>query len=268
MDRRIESLDDPRIEPYRNLKDRELAREGGRFIAEGTLLVRRLLASDYAVESVLATGRHAAHLAPLVPRGVPLYVASEEFLGRIVGYGFHMGALACGLRRPALTVDEVAGAWPADARVTLLVLPETTGPLNLGSLLRVAAAFGVAAVVLGEHSCDPFYRQSVRVSMGAVFRLNLVRSRDLAADLARLRDRWGVELAAAVLDEAAEPLHRARRPRRLAILFGNEAKGLAPEHLALAARRITIPMRLGTDSLNVAMAAAVFLYHFTCVAHE
>lgn len=260
----VGSLDDPRIAAYRNLKDRELHRPAGQFIAEGEFVVRRLLASDFPVRSVLLAERHVERIAPLVPAAVPVYAAPAPLVSRIVGFRFHSGVIACGCRKPPLSLDETAATWSDP--VTVVVLPEVISTANLGALLRISAAFGASAVVLGERCCDPFYRQSIRVSMGAVFRLKLVQSADLAADLRRLREAWGVELAAAVLDEGAEVLSRAARGGRLGLLFGNEACGLGSEHAAVCDRRITIPMGLGVDSLNVAAAAAVFLYHFTRLA--
>jgi tRNA G18 (ribose-2'-O)-methylase SpoU len=164
------------------------------------------------------------------------------------------------------------GAEPLDAllsrvahrpRLTLVALPDIANTDNLGALVRISAAFGADALVVGERSCDPFWRQSVRVSMGTIFSLPLVRSADLLEDLRGVREQWGVELAAAVVGGGAEPLERAGRGERLGLLFGNEAQGLSPEYVAACDRRVTIPMQLGTDSLNVAVAAAVFLYHFT-----
>jgi len=257
----VASLDDPRIAVYRDLPDRQLDRLAGRFIAEGRLVVERLLESDYTAESVLLAERRVAGVLPLVPPDVPVYVAAQRLVERIVGFRFHSGVIACGLRRDTPSLDDVAPGWAED--VTLAVLPDIANTENLGGLLRISAAFGADAVVLGPSCCDPFYRQAVRVSMGTVFSLPLVRSKDLAADLERLREKWHVELAAAVLDGDAEPLSRARRGRRLGLLFGNEATGLAPEHVALCDRKITVPMKLGADSLNVAVAAAVFLHHFT-----
>ncbi len=257
----VASLDDPRLAAYRNLKDRELERMGDRFIAEGDFVVRRLLASDYQTESVLLAENQVADIAPLVPAGVPIYVASAAEVNRIVGFRFHSGVMACGIRKPSPTLDQVAAAWKGS--VTVVVLPEVTKTDNLGALLRISAGFGADAVILGEHCCDPFYRQSVRVSMGTVFRLAIVQSQNLLADLHVLRERYGVELAATILDEAAEPLHLARRGERLGLLFGNEAQGLSPEQVAACDRKITIPMKLGTDSLNIAVSAGVFLYHFT-----
>ena len=257
----IVSLDDPRIAPYRNLKDRELAREGGLFIAEGELVVRRLLRSDYPVESVLLGERRRKQIAHEIPTGIPVYVAPDPIVHQIIGYRFHSGIIAVGRRKPTLTIDHLMSA--PRQRVTTLILPETATAQNLGALIRIAAAFGCDALVLGERSCDPFWRQAVRVSMGTIFSLPLVRSQNLLEDMTRLRQKWGFELAAAVLDEDAEPLARASRGPRLGILFGNEAQGLAPEYVRASDRRITIPMRIGIDSLNVAIAAGIFLYHFT-----
>ncbi|HUS90668.1 MAG TPA: RNA methyltransferase [Phycisphaerae bacterium] len=257
----VNSLEDPRIAAYRNLKDRELARWEGRFIAEGLLNVQRLLESDYPVESALVTETRVGEVAALVPAGVPVFAAPERLFSGIVGFGFHGGALACGRRRPGASLEQLARRWAEP--LTIVILPKITSTENLGGLLRISSAFGAAAVVLGPECCDPFYRQAIRVSMGTVFKLPLVRSADLAADLARLRNEWDVPLAAAVLDRDAEPLHAAGRGPRLGLLFGNETTGLPGEIVALCDRRVTIPMRLGTDSLNVAVAAAVFLHHFT-----
>ena len=104
---------------------------------------------------------------------------------------------------------------------------------------------------------------SIRVSMGTIFSMPLVRSANLLRDLKELGERWGVERIATVLSDGAEPLARAGRPARIALLFGNEAQGLDEKLVGACDRRVTIPMKLGTDSLNVSIAAALFLYHFT-----
>ena len=257
----IDSPDDPRIADYRLLKERELAEGGGKFIAEGELVSRRLLESDYPVESVLLAEHRVERIAPLVGPGAAIYAAPAGVVEAIVGYKFHSGVLACGRRKPPAALGDLAAAWPED--VTLVILPEVTKLDNLGSLLRVSGAFGAGAVILGPRCCDPFYRKALRVSMGAVFSLSLYRSADLAGDLVRLRQRWSVELVATVLDEDAQPLDEVRRVRRVGLLLGNEGFGLRPGEVELCDRKVRIPMKLGTDSLNVAAAAAVFLYHFT-----
>jgi tRNA G18 (ribose-2'-O)-methylase SpoU len=256
----IASLDDPRVAAYRNLKDRELAREGGRFIAEGEYVVRRLLASDFPTESVLLSERRVEEIAPLAPPDVPVYVASDEVMHQVIGFKFHSGVIACGRRKSNPSLEKVLDRF---GPVTLMILPETANAENLGALVRIAAGFGANGLVLGERSCDPFWRQSIRVSMGTVFTLPIVRSEDLRRDLVRLREEFGLELMATVLDADAEPLGEVRRGERIGVLFGNEAQGLGRVWVEVCDRRITIPMKLGTDSLNVAVAAGVVMWELS-----
>ena len=257
----VDSLSDPRVAPYRNLKDKALDRAGELFIAEGEHLARRLLASDFQVESVFIAEKHLAEYEPFVPATVALYVASTETMNGIVGMKFHSGVIACGRRKPWRPLDE---ALPKSAgRQTLVICPDINNVENIGSLIRLSAGFGVDAMILGERCHDPFWRQSIRVSMGTIFSLPIYKSPNLAEDLRRLRTEWGIELAATVLSADAQPLAEARRPQRLGLLFGSEPHGLDRDSIALCEQRLTIPMKLGTDSLNVAVAAGIFLYHFT-----
>ncbi|HSI32021.1 MAG TPA: RNA methyltransferase [Tepidisphaeraceae bacterium] len=290
----ITSLDDPRVAPYRNLKDRDLAREGGRFLAEGHLVVHRLLASSFETESVFLADTRVADNLPLIPAHVPVYVAPPQLVSAVMGFKFHAGVMAVGLRGPSPTIDGVMRSkdeggrmkdeqsairnpqseigspssfiLPPSSLVTWLIAPDIEKSDNLGAVIRIAAGFGCAGVLLGERSCDPFSRQAVRVSMGSALALPIVRSDDLKRDLAILKERHDVQLAATVLADDAEPLEPATRPARVGLLLGNEFHGLADDVVALCDRRVTLPMSLGTDSLNVAVAAGVFLYHFTRIA--
>ena len=82
----IDSLEDPRVRFYRDLKDRDLAREGGRFIAEGETVVRRLLASGYATESVFLATKRLERMLPDIPEHVPVYAAESDLVNRVLGY--------------------------------------------------------------------------------------------------------------------------------------------------------------------------------------
>ncbi len=257
---RITSLDDPRVGRFHQLRDRDLARKGEVFIAEGEHLLRRLVHSSFEVESVLLTDRRAAELEPIIPAHVPVFVAPAELVDRIIGFHFHSGVIACGRRKPPLRLADAAASW--GDQVTLVICPEIANTENLGSLIRVSAAFGATAMLLGERSCDPFYRQAVRVSMGTIFYLPIIQSENIQSDLTLLARR-GMDLCALVLDADSQPLAKAGRGKRLGLMFGNEAQGLSPADVAACGRKITIPMQLGTDSLNVAVSAGIVLYHFT-----
>jgi tRNA G18 (ribose-2'-O)-methylase SpoU len=260
----LDHSDDPRLEPFRGMTDRQLMRSAGLFVAEGEYLLRRLVASGFPLHSVLVDERKREAIEPAVPDAVPLLVADRETIRQIVGYRFHRGVIACGRRRPLPTLEEMLVRL--GERAVVMVCPEISDAENLGSLIRVAAAFGLDGLILGERCADPLYRRTIRVSMGHVFHLPLVQCDDLKADLLRMRDEAGFELAATVTDRDATPLEAADRPARLGLLFGAEGPGLHPRWRRLCDRAVTIPMPAGVDSLNVANAAAVVAYHFTRVA--
>jgi tRNA G18 (ribose-2'-O)-methylase SpoU len=255
---RIEQLDDPRIAAYRSLRDRTLRGESI-FIAEGCVVVERLLRSRYRAESLLVAEEHAAAFAARAT-GCPLYVASAAMLRQIVGYNFHRGALAVGCRPPAMRLEGLAAAL-VETPCWIVVCPAVTKPDNLGLLFRSAAAFGARGVILGQGCCDPLSRRSVRVSLGTVLDVPFVQSRDVLSDLRALRHAWQFERVAAVADSGAERLDELLPAPRTALVFGNEFDGLAPEWLDECDRRVTIPMGPAVDSLNLGVAAGIFMYH-------
>jgi tRNA G18 (ribose-2'-O)-methylase SpoU len=254
-------FDDPRLEAYRYLKRTNLTRWSGRFIAEGEKVVERLLASRFATESVLVNERRRDFLAR-VPGEVTAFVLPQDECERLTGYEFHQGVLACGVRAES---PELRTILPDKGPATVAVAPKMTDPDNLGTLLRLSAAFGVRAVVLGPGSADPFSRRTLRVSMGAALAAPVIETKNLFDTLRELKS-MRVEIIATVLGPRAEPLMGAARPERLALLFGNEAHGLSPGEIAACDRAVTIPMDPAADSLNVSAAAAIFLYHFTRAA--
>lgn len=258
----IAALDDPRLDVYRDLRQQNPVRAARHFIAEGDKLVQRLLASRFRTQSILAAESYVPELLPRVPADVPVLVASQSLLESTIGFNFHRGCLACGTREPLLALAD----WnpPAHAHWLLAVCAQIQDPTNLGTLLRTCAAFGVDAVLLSDGCADPFSRRVLRVSMGAVLELALIATRDLIQDLHALHRQHGVELVATVIDESAVHLEQiATRPRRVALLFGSEGHGLEPDLIEIAQQRVTLPMKLRTDSLNVAVASGIFLYHYT-----
>jgi len=256
----ISQLDDPRLEPYRNLKSTNLTRWAELFIVEGEKLVRRLLESDFEVVHILAGDTYLERIAEAVPEEVPVYVVPTRMIDELIGFHFHRGLLACGRRKPAIRVDEVLEQAPLQS--TCLICPDVTDPENLGTIIRISAGLGADFLVLGGRCGDPYSRRISRVSMGNNLKLPIIQTEDLESEVTRLRES-GFEIAATILDPSAEPLHSAKRPKRFALMLGNEGDGLSAEWIAQADRRITIPMQNGTDSLNVAIAAAIFLHHFT-----
>lgn len=258
----VDDPDDPRLDDFRDLNsvDRRPDLPGGKglVIAEGVLVVQRMLASRFTAHALLGTDRRLAELADdLTGVAAPFYRTSAEVMAQVVGFHLNRGVLAAARRVPEHGVDQVA----AGAR-TLAVLEGVNDHENLGSMFRNAAGLGVDAVVFGSGCADPLYRRAVRVSMGHALLVPYARATDWPADLVTLRERGFRLLAmtprgdARALPEAMAAAH----DDRVAIVVGAEGPGLTAATLRLSDMRVRIPMSRGTDSLNVATAAAVAFY--------
>jgi tRNA G18 (ribose-2'-O)-methylase SpoU len=252
----VDDPDDPRLDDFRDLTtaDRRPDRPGGRglVIAEGEVVVRRLLRSPYPARSLLGVSRRIAALAGDLPPDLPCYRSTADLMATVVGFHLNRGVLAVADRAAQPTVDELV----ADARV-LAVLEGVGDHENLGSIFRNAAGLGVAGVLLGPGCADPLYRRSVRVSMGNVLRMPFASVAEWPGTLLWLRDK-GFHVLALTPAADAVPLHTAVAPgRRTAVLLGAEGPGLSESALAAADERVRIPMADDVDSLNVATAAAI-----------
>ncbi|WP_232021401.1 MULTISPECIES: TrmH family RNA methyltransferase [Pseudonocardia] len=260
----VDTPDDPRIDDFRDLTtaDRRPDRPGGRglVIAEGVVVVRRLLESPYPVRSLLGVRRRLEELSDELTRvDVPAYSTDADTMARAVGFHLNRGVLA--------VADRVGEPDPAEllGRARTVAVCEGVGDHeNLGSLFRNAAALGVDGILLGPGCSDPLYRRSVRVSMGHVLRVPFTHlAGTWPASLDTLRAH-GFTVAALTPAADAEPLATAGLAgARVALLLGAEGPGLSDEALAAADRRIRIPMASGVDSLNVATAAAVAFHAVT-----
>jgi len=257
----ITDLDDPRIAVYRSLKASNQTRWLGQFVVEGERLVERLLSSPFPVVSLLVTDRHEPRLEARVPGHVPVYVLPHGWIDELVGFRFHRGVLACGERRPWPAFREILAA--RTGRLTLVICPKLSNPDNLGTIARIGDIFGIDALIAGPECPDPLSRRVLRVSMGAVLRLPLVVSERLAETAASLAAEHGLEYWAAVADPAAEPFDRLARPERLGLVLGEEDRGIEAEWLQRCSRLVSIPMRPGASSLNVAVAAGILIYGLT-----
>src|ERR1700733_7744565 len=163
----ILSADDPRLSDYRALKQRDVARseQSGKFVAEGEHLVRRLLHSGLPIISMLLSERRAAEIAPLAGADVPVYVLPDDQITKLIGFRFHSGVMAIGRRPPARSIDQLLADRKPDDSLAMLVCPDINNAQNLGSIIRIAAAFAVDAVLFGPRCTDPFTRLALRVSM-------------------------------------------------------------------------------------------------------
>mmetsp|Transcript_23248 Transcript_23248/g.38537 ORF Transcript_23248/g.38537 Transcript_23248/m.38537 type:complete len:438 (-) Transcript_23248:276-1589(-) len=273
--------------PYFDLKVQnhslnQLCRE--RFIAEGAETVRLLLQqigkrrenglSHVIIVSILVKpgaffGEASnlrrdwencnVHLKPKV------FVADEDVLSEIAGFPVARGAMACGI---PLRVDEemlLTDMVPKIPRMRILALDGISNMSNMGSLIRCAAAFGIHAMVLSKDCCDPWYRRSVRVSMGYISKVPIMRLQehgDLPDLIRKLRTK-GIHSYAAVVDDDASLLENYDKgdvEESWCCVLGNEANGVKEEVVNECAHKLRIGMVDGVDSLSVSIAAGILLH--------
>ena len=257
--------DDPRLDDFRDLNsvDRrpDLPTGKGLVIAEGVLVVQRMLASRFTPHALLGTDRRLVELNDDLTdvNGVaaPYYRASADVMARVIGFHLNRGVLAAARRVPELSVAQVV-----DHARTVAVLEGVNDHENLGSIFRNAAGLGVDAVVFGGGCADPLYRRAVRVSMGHALLVPHARATQWPGDLVMLKEA-GFRLLAMTPHPEARPLAQAMEAvhdERVAVLVGAEGPGLTAATLRLCDVRVRIPMSRGTDSLNVATAAALAFY--------
>ncbi len=257
----IHDPDDPRIAPYRQVRERDVAGRAGGFIAEGEVVARVLLgpSSRCRARSLLTAENRLVKVRPLAePHDLPIYVASQPVMDAVVGFHIHRGILAHGERPPEVGVASLLASLPA--RALAMALYGVSNHDNIGGLFRNAAAFGVGAVLLDPACCDPLYRKAIRVSVGAALNVPFARA-STGEDLLATLETAGFE-AMALAPSGVETVSSLVRPARAAVLMGAEGPGLPPDVLARA-RTVSISMAAGWDSLNVAAASAVVLHELT-----
>jgi len=256
---RIDSFDDPRLKDYRGVSDAELLRRRNLFVAEGRLVVGRVLQSGHRVASVLlneASRRALEDSLSRLPDDVPAYICETDQFASLTGFNLHRGCLALAERPTDRAPDQVM-----HGRERLLILEGVTDADNVGSAFRNAAAFG-AHVLLSPTCCDPLYRKAIRTSMGRVLGTPFARLNNWPGDLAGVKAH-GFTIVALTPRAHAVELSRCARHQRVALLVGTEGPGLttAAEQMADVCARIQIAE--GVDSLNLATAAGIALHHFS-----
>jgi len=259
----IDDPKDPRIAAYQDIRERDLTGREGLFVAEGEVVLRTLVSpsSRCRPRSILLAAKRVEGLRDVIaaaPVGTPVYSASQAVLDAVAGFPLHRGILALGEKPAPVAAADLLAGLGQDA---VVVAASGIGNHdNIGGIFRNAAAFGAGGVLLDDLSGDPFYRKSIRVSVGAVLRTPIAAPLPLHALVDALEAQEFEVIA--LTPSASEPLSALRPGGRRALLLGSEGPGL-PDDIIRRCRAVGIRMSGGFDSLNVAATSAVALHQLT-----
>lgn len=253
----IDSLDDPRLDVYRSLKQTNRTRYDSLFVVEGMTVTQRLIESDYRLHSILATPQRLDEIVSTVPSDATIYIVQKALASELVGFRFHLGVLATGYRRDTLVPEAVSDDGPS----LMLFGDGIIDQQNVGMLIRIGSAFGADAVLFGPGCADPFSRRVMRVSMGNGLFMPVHESSDAADTITRLK-KAGYRICGTVLSDEADELSQTSFQSRSVVVFGNETHGISDSVLSRCDDKLTVSMLNGTDSVNVAIAAGIFGYAY------
>jgi TrmH family RNA methyltransferase len=246
------------VEAFRNLRKQwpeQLMR--GLFYAEGEQIFVRLLESQLEIVSVLLTpDLFALHRRELEGRSCSVVVAEKSWIESNTMQKLNQGILAIA-RIPeqfALTSLEKLN------RFCIVALNGLDHAVNVGTIFRSCAAFGITAAITESHFIHPYSWRAVRASLGGVFQVPFFTSSNFCYSLEFLKNLGTTLIAADPSSHVLLP--EMKLPEKICLILGNEHQGISPNVLSLNPDRVAIQMSGKMDSLNVAAASAIFLYHF------
>ena len=258
---KITSSDNKRVKLVKKLASRRGRSEEGRFTAEGRNMVSGVLERGLDIDFIMIPDSLAA--SGSVPGFIEDCISSSEITVCEINardfekltdaeYGIDMLAV---VRKDEKGESALDGLAPAD---NLLVLDRIQDPGNMGTLIRTAAAAGYKAVLLMNGTVDIYSPKVLRATAGLIFAVPFIYVAD-AAELRRITEKTGKRLAVTV-PEGGKPYFEEDLSEGIALVIGNEGRGICDEIIAMADLAVTLPMKNDVESLNAGVAAGILMY--------
>lgn len=260
----IHSSNNQRLKEWRKLSQRKQRHRNKHFLVEGYHLIEEALLANAEVKELIFSTPKVGALEAMVKRyrELPLSIRNVVDKGSVEITFLEERLFNELFNLPAPQGIGALIGFNHEVRMggdgALLLLDRIQDPGNLGTIIRTATAAGFGGIYLGEGSVDPYNEKVIRATQGALFHLPLVEI-DLAHLLPQLK-RQGYTIWATDL-RGAKSYHQLPVPKQVALILGNEGSGVAPSLVKEADQAVKIPHFGAVESLNVASAAAILLYH-------
>lgn len=251
----ITSAKNDQIKRLTSLKRRKYRYRYREFLLEGVLLLQEALEAQLELAMVFISSSFLEErlgeklLTSLADLDLPIYRVEESLFKSLSDTVSPQGVLAIG-KMPEVSLKE-------SFTRRVLVLDRVQDPGNVGTMIRTALAAGCDGLILLKGTVDPYSPKVVRGAMGALFQTPLYSVETPEEALSFLKER-GFSLV--VAHSRGEPFYSLTYSERVALVVGNEAKGVDRLFLNEAQALAAIPLEEGVDSLNVSLAAGIILY--------
>lgn len=227
----------------RLLTSRKEREEAGLFVSDGIKLLQEAIRWWQGLDTVILS----RNVDITIPDGVRTVVVPEDVMASISPMQTPQGALF---------LCRLPEQLPFAPKPGMLLLDGIQDPGNLGTILRTADALQIPVALL-EGCADPYSHKVVRASMGAVFRMEIMRTTWLEAQAAC--EAAGITVGVTALNDTAKDLREAPLDT-MAVVIGSEGQGVRREILESAGQALIIPMNPNCESLNAAIAAAIVMW--------
>lgn len=242
----IKSKTNSQIKEINKLKHKKYREEKQKFIAEGKKIVEEALEfQNENVEKIFASVSYAK--GNNIPKEAIL--VEDEIFSYITEDTNPEGILAIIKIPKEQNIDY--------SKKNIVILNEIRDPGNMGTILRTLDSLGITQVVLTGDIVDPYMPKVVRSSMGAIFRINIIK-RHIIKEIKNLKER---NFKVVCTDMEGENIYTLDNGK-YAIIFNNESHGISEDIEDLVSGKISIPMEGKTESLNVAMSVGIIMYEF------
>ncbi|MBN1388705.1 MAG: RNA methyltransferase [Bacteroidales bacterium] len=250
-------LSSAKIKLINSLRFKKYRDRYGLFVIEGDKLVGEFLESGKPVKILLALDKWIEKTdKTLVSSAEEIIKVNERELVKVSQHKTPQNALAL------VHIEKYSPDKLSVSRTLSIALDNIQDPGNLGTIIRIAAWFGIDNILCSHGTVDLYNPKTVQSSMGALLHVKVCYT-DLAVLIPQLRE-MGTSIYAATLD--GEPVQNIEKTDTGLLLFGNESRGISGELIPYVTNRIIIPSFRkalpGIDSLNVAMSAAIVCYEF------
>ncbi|MGG4042198.1 TrmH family RNA methyltransferase [Bacillus smithii] len=246
----IQSVKNPQVKQWRKLATRKERDKTGRYMMEGFHLVEEALSYKNEIEEIIME-ENIVLPAKWNMDGIPITIVTAEVAKSLAETETTQGIFAVCKKRDSKNALEQG--------TTFLLIDRVQDPGNIGTMIRTADAAGIDAVVLGKGSADPYNPKVLRAAQGSHFHVDIVQS-PLEVAISLIQKK-GVPVYGTALQNAEN--YRDILPSKgFAVLVGNEGSGVSQELLSLTDHNVYVPIYGKSESLNVAVAAGILLYHF------
>lgn len=253
----ITSKDNEIIKNIKKLKEKKYRDLTGSYIVEGIKLVEEALKENVSIDSIVVCedcikdDAFDKKLMYEIAKQNVIYVSSKVF-STITDVSNPQGILA------VIKNNDENNSISYDEDI-IVVLDGIQDPGNLGTILRTVDSANLKQIIVSENTADVFNPKVVRSTMGAIYRVNVVRSDNLISDISKMKQK-GYDVLVTALD-TENSVYDIKYIKKV-IVIGNEANGVSKEIQEIADNKVKIPMLGKTESLNASVAAGIMIYEY------